>query len=646
MSQHRRPIISQHCRIFCAAVAIAMVPAQHAAALAFVDTTPPVLTVPGATTLPTPSPTYEQPVYVFDLQTAGGVSGIVTNPTVNVTDDSGNTNWTPTGQMGPFAPGAHTVIWKATDLGLNSDTKTQIVTVLPHVNLAVDQVKGDGGAVTVTALLNGAAPANIAIPLTVTTNTSAPNTAAACQGNPAFTILAGDSSGSCTFTIGPNASAGTITFTLGALDPTKAIAGTKTTHAVTITTANLPPVVTELAASQGGGTTRTIIATAAAGSVSVTSTISDPNLADTTFTYDWSGSDASLLAANTNGTSSNTFIFNPTGLTAGFYTVKLIVSDSHGASSQRDLMLSVVAAAPTLSTTLDTDDDNSKDNVDGYGDSDNDGIPNYLDAVSASNLLQGTDLITFVAGLSDSRDNVSDNLLISWNITSAASNKVYYPLLLRTDPGLQLKLGPLAFRLGVYEAHISSAAAISALGVSPGAGLISADGTLVDVEIAAAGPGATVHLVIPQPAPIPPATGTPATTNFKLFTASNTWNDFTSSGNDSVKSAAKTKSYCPPAAHSAYVAGSLGNAECVELTITDGGPNDSDGLVNGVVRVTGAVFISSSDTSSSTTLITTPGDISASSQPGTKNDAGKGGGGIGALWWEILLLVPLLRRRG
>ncbi|MBI3773365.1 MAG: hypothetical protein HY272_11780 [Gammaproteobacteria bacterium] len=547
--------------------------------------------------------------------------------------------------MGPFAPGAHVVSWKVTDLALNvSPIHTQTITVQPHVNLVADQTVGGNGAssVVVTAVLDGnAATYPVTIPFTVG------GTASYVAPASPITIAAG-TSGTATFTINSgNANGSTVLVTLGA--PINAIKGTKSTHTITITTANLPPVVTNLATTQGGPTTR-ILVTNNTG-VTLAATASDPNPGDT-INYDWSSSDASIIAAATSGTTGNTFSFNPAGLAPGYYTAKVTVTDNHGASSRRDITLSVVAVVPTLSTTVDTDDDDLLDNTDGYDDTDNDGIPNYLDAISASNLLQGDDLTSdstkyYVSGLKDSKPNPIPPLFITWTITTASSNKVFYPLLLRTTPGLKLQLGPLAVRQGVSQAHISSAKAIAALGVSPGANLISADGNIVDVEISGLSPGATAHLVIPQPAPIPTATGTPATTNFKQFTASNTWIDFTSSGSDSVKSAGKetTSFFCPPPAHSAYTTGNLANKECVELTITDGGPNDADGIVNGSVRVLGSVFISTSDTTTAPGLITTPGDISARNDLKYKNNAGEGGGGIGALWWELLLPTLLIWQR-
>lgn len=654
-------------RALCAVTA-ALMPAQFASAV-FVDTIAPVLTVPIDLTvtannaLPIPNPVYEQPVYVFNLQTSGGVSGIVTNATIDVTDlDSGDTHWIPTGKMGPFAPGTHTVTWRATDLGLNSDTETQSVTVLPHANVAADQTVGEGGTVTIIVHLNGSAPAGgVSIPYTVSGTATSGVDYTAIGGDctlltGTLTIAAGTNNASCHFNVvsdGAGDSGETIIFTMETVAANLAAAnggkkvvipGARSIHTVTLTETNLPPVA-ELSASQGS-VTRTIVATAAAGNVTITSTVRDPNLGNT-FSYDWSSSDASLIGAATNGTTNNTFGFNPVGLTPGFYTAKLTVTDNLGASSRRDLTLSVVAAAPTLSTSADTDDDDDKDNSDGYDDSDNDGIADYYDAISASHLLQGVDLMTYVSGLTDSRNNISGTFNINWTITTAASNQVFYPLLLRTTPGLKLQLGPLAIRQGAKQARISGANAISALGVNPGAGLISADGSIVDVEIDGLSPGAAAQLAIPQPAPIPAATGSPATPNFKLFTASNTWNDFSVTGNDTLKSAAKNSSsfYCPPPAHADYnTAGIAVGKECVELTITDGGSNDSDGIVNGSVRVLGAVFISTSDTTTTTTPITTPGDISASNVQNYKNNAGEGGGGIGALWWEILLLVPLLRQ--
>ena len=66
-------------------------------------------------------------------------------------------------------------------------------------------------------------------------------------------------------------------------------------------------------------------------------------------------------------------------------------------------------------------------------------------------------------------------------------------------------------------------------------------------------------------------------------------------------SAAGEKGYCPPPGDVAYKAGLSQGNWCLQLTIEDGGPNDTDGLANnrvtdpgGVGRILSSVNVSSS----------------------------------------------------
>ena len=51
-----------------------------------------------------------------------------------------------------------------------------------------------------------------------------------------------------------------------------------------------------------------------------------------------------------------------------------------------------------------------------------------------------------------------------------------------------------------------------------------------------------------------------------------------------LASAAGEKGACPPPGSPAYQAGLAAGAGCIQLTLTDGGPNDSDGVKDGVIR--------------------------------------------------------------
>ena len=59
---------------------------------------------------------------------------------------------------------------------------------------------------------------------------------------------------------------------------------------------------------------------------------------------------------------------------------------------------------------------------------------------------------------------------------------------------------------------------------------------------------------------------------------------------------------CPAPGSSAYDLNGLNQyADCVQLTLSDGGPNDADGELNGIVRDLGVVVIPTASTNNAST---------------------------------------------
>ncbi|MDH4023137.1 MAG: hypothetical protein OEV14_08430, partial [Gammaproteobacteria bacterium] len=67
------------------------------------------------------------------------------------------------------------------------------------------------------------------------------------------------------------------------------------------------------------------------------------------------------------------------------------------------------------------------------------------------------------------------------------------------------------------------------------------------------------------------------------------WQEFSVSGGDLIESASGTDGACPPVGSSAYQPGLLAGTRCLQLKITDGGPNDDDGVVDAVIRTAGGL---------------------------------------------------------
>ncbi len=598
------------------------------------DNVPPSITLP--TLLDISS---NAPVQLIDFATVidDAGSGFVISDAI-----SGSTTIRPASEnekMGPFPPGRHTIRWEVTDLGYNSAVGTQTFDVLPQVNLAIDQTVVDNTTVTVSAYLNGPAISGKAVSVPLTLSDSVNIT----PSDSTIVINEGERVGSIELVIGEKTAAAPVVVTLdlveAGLDTTRVVAGDKTRHTLTILDNrddnNRPPVAS-LALSQGGQITHAIINND--GTATISSSVTDTTPRSSPMTYLWDNPYAELQPLT--GTNGPNFSFDPATLADGIYTLGLTVGDGLD-SSRVDITFSINSTIPSnLSSATDTDDDGLNDAAEGAGDADNDGISNDVDAVDNAEWLQAWPNKTFDEGLSRSDSFQSDNFKVNWSIDTLASNTVAYPLLLTADPGVKLSLGPTAFVSGFNQARIPIDEALVLLGQSYPGNIGSADGYVVDVEISQLPTaGQSVTLNIPQTAPLPPG-GTLTVEMFKQ----GSWTAFTTTATDSYATAPRVTpaggkyDYCP---RYGYSAGLTTGHECLQITLRDGGVNDSDGVANGTIRFLGGVF---------TTLITEPAETpppypsgfntDADEISGQRNDGGAGGGG--PLGWSLLALLSIV----
>jgi len=102
-------------------------------------------------------------------------------------------------------------------------------------------------------------------------------------------------------------------------------------------------------------------------------------------------------------------------------------------------------------------------------------------------------------------------------------------------------------------------------------------------------PGSQARIVIPL------QTGIPKNAVYRKFDANTGWTNFVVDANNRIASALGDKGACPEPGSSLYVSGLRYLYNCVQLTIQDGGPNDSDNAANGVVVDPGSTGIVLSD---------------------------------------------------
>lgn len=440
-----------------------------------------------------------------------------------------------------FSPGNHVVTWTATDAAGNVGTATQLVSVNPLVSFSKNQQVAEGASVTVQVILNGpAANWPVSVPYSVSGTAQSGIDHTLASGT--LVINDPDTQGEISFSVTADGLAEdieTIILTMG--EPENAVASVQSQHVISIYEDNVAPSVA-LSVQQNGLTT--LVVGQLEGDVVVTATVQDANPGDT-HTLTWQADDAledlDMLA--------NQYTFDASALAPGLYRIAVTANDG-SATGSSELLINVIAELPVLSSIDDEDGDGIDDLTEGFGDSDQDGIADYLDAIAAPNTLQ-----------------------------EVRAEGIRF--LIETDPGLGLGLGDVALQVVKGGAGIDSSD-LTAAGLSPDR-YFRFDGGIVDFVVNALPvAGESVNVVIPQLAVIP------ADAVYRKLTAAG-WQDFVEDAANRIASAAGAEGYCPPPGDSAYTAGLMQGHWCVQLTIEDGGPNDADGERNQAIVDPGGV---------------------------------------------------------
>ena len=449
-------------------------------------------------------------------------------------------------QLSPFPPGRYVVTYTATDPANNVGTAQQIVTVVPLIELSEPQTVSAGQTVMLDVVLNGVAGTYpVTANFTVSGSAVSPGDHDLVNGS---VSIASGRLGQILFHTTTAGGGKTVIITLA--NPTNANVGPVAQSTVTIAANNAPPVV-NIGVKQGTTLGSRVVTTG--GNVVATAVVSDPNANDTQ-TFAWT---ADSGIPSTNGTTAPTYVFDPTNVAAGFYKLSVRVTDGAGASTTQALLLQVSTSAPTLSTTADANGNGVVDSVDGAGDNNGNGLPNFVDPITDLTLLP----------------------------SAGAANG----FLLSTEPGARLAIGQTAFAANANGARIALAD-ITAHGGASGGTATTTDAAFAydlpfyDFAVDGLIPGGKASVVIPLPSAIPSGT-----LSYRKFTPAAGFTTFVSNGGNSVSSAPGQLGICPAAGAAPYVAGLTQGHFCVQLTITDGGPNDADGAANGRIVDPGSI---------------------------------------------------------
>ncbi|MPY23698.1 Ig-like domain-containing protein [Shewanella sp. YLB-07] len=461
-------------------------------------------------------------------------------------------------------PGTHQVTWTAVDAAGNVSELVQNIFVRPLISLPQDQIVAQGNLVSVSVYLNGLSPE---YPLSV---------AYSVAGSAVEGLHHDLTSTMVTFESGQVVA--TIEFT--ALDMEQETLqdevvsihlddqlnlGSKKEHYVTITLDNLAPEI-QLSSYQYEEQ-RTWVAKVD-GAVEIQANYTDPNSLNS-HTLDWSLTDSELQdvqlfeekgviqkisPSGVSGMKLETWLFDPSGLAEGVYTVRVTVTDDGkpNLSHFNELRIRVSELLPLL-TQADSDGDGIADIEEGLGDSDGDGIPDYLDPIAAANVLPE-------------------------RIVNTES------YLVECESGVGCRLGQYAMS-GVYMGAQVAGSDIHAnlQGIMPG-DFVDVGGVFNIEALDLSEQNQAVNIVIPQRNSIPEHAG------YRHFIHDKGWFTFETNADNQLMSAPGAAGYCPPPGSDEYSEGLNQGDWCLQLVIQDGGINDADEVVNGAVNITGCLI--------------------------------------------------------
>ena len=481
---------------------------------------------------------------------AGGLFTVVDTGEASAVDDLDGALPVERRGLNVFSPGRHELAWRAQDAAGNVGEAVQRIVVRPRVGIEAARVSGEGTDVQVRVYLTGAAIEPVTVEYRVGGTAVNPDDHDLEDGQIYFDV--GDRVKTMDFSLVEDGTPeGEETLSVTLVNPTNATLADSRTFLLTIVEDNLPPRV-DLRARQGGAPGAGVIV-ADGGEVEILAAVSDPNPGDG-HSYTWTLPEGVTDTDDADETVS----FDPSALSPGVYEFGVTVTDDAAipASSRVTRLFRVLTARPELDANVDSDGDGVSDLDEGLGDSDGDGIPDYRDAIDAPNVLPAQ---------GDGREGYA----------------------LEAEPGLGLRLSEIALRSGSDEAMVSAENirqfANGGKGDAPLDSLKNVGGYF-DFEVTGlARHGQSIRVVLPVSEAIP------RRAVYRKLMPETGWGDFIEDADNAIASARGEAGVCPPPGDEAYTEGLSAGDWCIQLTIEDGGPNDADGQVNGVVRDPGGV---------------------------------------------------------
>jgi len=213
----------------------------------------------------------------------------------------------------------------------------------------------------------------------------------------------------------------------------------------------------------------------------------------------------------------------------------------------------VVPETPTLSAELDADLDGIDDAEEGFSDTDNDGIVDYLDNDS--------------------------------NTTRLPLVDTFKPL--QASIGTHLSLGSVIKNANTF---MSTTGAVEGSTLNSFADVHATQRLTPMINFIASGNSVESANKAVVVIPLNENNTIPENAKFRKYSEANGWFDFIEDANNALSSALlDVDNNCPLPNSELYSAGLNVGHQCIQLTIEDGGPNDTDALVNGQVEDPGVL---------------------------------------------------------
>lgn len=443
-----------------------------------------------------------------------------------------------------YKPGTNIAYWSATDAAGRQSIASQLVRVRPLVSLDKDQFVLEGQSASVGVHLNGASPN---YPLVI------PFEVSGTAGAQDHDLIAGQ----IVLQAGTTARIRFDTFSDALTEGDETIEvslsaalnrGNKATHTMTIAEQNVDPRLT-LNAVQS--TDQRVVIARNGGDVVVSSEIAHPD-ATNVYQFSWQVRNDALTDTDSEPA---TFTFDPSALRPGIYmlTAQITDADDTAYGDTNSLFLQVVDSLATL-TGQDSDGDGIPDDVEGYKDTDRDSIPDWQDPINECNVLP------------EEREFVNGYLV-------------------EGDPGVCLRIGDGAIRGQTGGAQIIEDDMSRLAGLAPDDQAQNVGGIFDFIAYGLPRRGDTYSIVMPQRNPVPEQAV------YRKYTEATGWVTFDESGANQLRSTAGEPGYCPPPGGDVWTPGLTAGHWCVQVSITDGGPNDADGIANSTVVDPGGVGV-------------------------------------------------------